>query len=191
MKKNIDWRKIKSRDEQEWSLLFSEHVDFLYSYGMKINRDSCVVKDVIQEVFISLYEKRNSLDDLMNVRAYLCRAVRYKLLDQLKKAPHLSIEEISEEEFLLAVKQVQSSDNIEIAKKSSFVQKMLDKLSPRQREIIYLRYFRDMDIEEIVTTIGINKQSIYNLLSSALKIMRKHKIEEAVSLFVLFIIDRL
>ena len=49
----------------------------------------------------------------------------------------------------------------------------------------------DMDIEEIVTTIGINKQSIYNLLSSALKIMRKHKIEEAVSLFVLFIIDRL
>ena len=115
----------------------------------------------------------------------------YKLLDQLKKAPHLSIEEISEEEFLLAVKQVQSSDNIEIAKKSSFVQKMLDKLSPRQREIIYLRYFRDMDIEEIVTTIGINKQSIYNLLSSALKIMRKHKIEEAVSLFVLFIIDRL
>ena len=184
MKKNIDWRKIKSGDEQEWSLLFSEHVDFLYSYGMKINRDSCVVKDVIQEVFISLYEKRN-------VRAYLCRAVRYKLLDQLKKAPHLSIEEISEEEFLLAVKQVQSSDNIEIAKKSSFVQKMLDKLSPRQREIIYLRYFRDMDIEEIVTTIGINKQSIYNLLSSALKIMRKHKIEEAVSLFVLFIIDRL
>lgn len=191
MKKNIDWRKIKSGDEQEWSLLFSEHVDFLYSYGMKINRDSCVVKDVIQEVFISLYEKRNSLDDLMNVRAYLCRAVRYKLLDQLKKTPHLSIEEISEEEFLLAVKQVQSSDNIEIAKKSSFVQKMLDKLSPRQREIIYLRYFRDMDIEEIVTTIGINKQSIYNLLSSALKIMRKHKIEEAVSLFVLFIIDRL
>ena len=191
MKKNIDWRKIKSGDEQEWSLLFSEHVDFLYSYGMKINRDSCVVKDVIQEVFISLYEKRNSLDDLMNVRAYLCWAVRYKLLDQLKKAPHLSIEEISEEEFLLAVKQVQSSDNIEIAKKSSFVQKMLDKLSPRQREIIYLRYFRDMDIEEIVTTIGINKQSIYNLLSSALKIMRKHKIEEAVSLFVLFIIDRL
>lgn len=191
MKKNIDWRKIKSGDEQEWSLLFSEHVDFLYSYGMKINRDSCVVKDVIQEVFISLYEKRNSLDDLMNVRAYLCRAVRYKLLDQLEKAPHLSIEEISEEEFLLAVKQVQSSDNIEIAKKSSFVQKMLDKLSPRQREIIYLRYFRDMDIEEIVTTIGINKQSIYNLLSSALKIMRKHKIEEAVSLFVLFIIDRL
>ena len=186
MKKNIDWRKIKSGDEQEWSLLFSEHVDFLYSYGMKINRE-----DVIQEVFISLYEKRNSLDDLMNVRAYLCRAVRYKLLDQLKKAPHLSIEEISEEEFLLAVKQVQSSDNIEIAKKSSFVQKMLDKLSPRQREIIYLRYFRDMDIEEIVTTIGINKQSIYNLLSSALKIMRKHKIEEAVSLFVLFIIDRL
>ena len=69
--------------------------------------------------------------------------------------------------------------------------RMLDKLSPRQREIIYLRYFRDMDIEEIVTTIGINKQSIYNLLSSALKIMRKHKIEEAVSLFVLFIIDRL
>ena len=191
MKKNIDWRKIKSGDEQEWSLLFSEHVDFLYSYGMKINRDSCVVKDVIQEVFISLYEKRNSLDDLINVRAYLCRAVSYKLLDQLKKAPHLSIEEISEEEFLLAVKQVQSSDNIEIAKKSSFVQKMLDKLSPRQREIIYLRYFRDMDIEEIVTTIGINKQSIYNLLSSALKIMRKHKIEEAVSLFVLFIIDRL
>lgn len=60
MKKNIDWRKIKSGDEQEWSLLFSEHVDFLYSYGMKINRDSCVVKDVIQEVFISLYEKRNS-----------------------------------------------------------------------------------------------------------------------------------
>ena len=57
MKKNIDWRKIKSGDEQEWSLLFSEHVDFLYSYGMKINRDSCVVKDVIQEVFISLYER--------------------------------------------------------------------------------------------------------------------------------------
>ena len=117
MKKKIDWRKIKSGDEQEWSLLFSEHVDFLYSYGMKINRDSCVVKDVIQEVFISLYEKRNSLDDLMNVRAYLCRAVRYKLLDQLKKAPHLSIEEISEEEFLLAVKQVQSSEILKLRKK--------------------------------------------------------------------------
>jgi RNA polymerase sigma-70 factor (ECF subfamily) len=53
------------------------------------------------------------------------------------------------------------------------VSKALSLLSERQREILYLRYFEEMDYQHIATVLGINYQSVRNTASAGMKALRK------------------
>jgi RNA polymerase sigma factor (sigma-70 family) len=49
----------------------------------------------------------------------------------------------------------------------------LSGLSKRQQEVIYLRFYVDADIDEIAEIMGLNRQSVYNLLHEGLKKLKK------------------
>jgi RNA polymerase sigma factor (sigma-70 family) len=50
----------------------------------------------------------------------------------------------------------------------------LEKLSKRQREAITLKYFKNLDTDQISEQMNINPQSVYNLLFGALRVMKDH-----------------
>lgn len=69
------------------------------------------------------------------------------------------------------------------------IQNLLNKLTSRQREVVYLKYFKGLSNEEIALTLGIaNKQSVANLLSEAIRQMKK---DASFVLFLLLILRRI
>jgi RNA polymerase sigma-70 factor (ECF subfamily) len=78
--------------------------------------------------------------------------------------------EISYETFII--------DKQEHAEKTKKVINALEQLSPRQKEIIYLKFYQDLSYEEVSEIMNINYQVARNLLSQAIKAMKKilHKI---------------
>jgi DNA-directed RNA polymerase specialized sigma subunit, sigma24 homolog len=68
------------------------------------------------------------------------------------------------------------------------IQNLLNKLTSRQREVVYLKYFKGLSNEEIALTLGINKQSVANLLSEAIRQMKK---DASFILFLLLILRRI
>ncbi|MBV5343804.1 RNA polymerase sigma factor, partial [bacterium] len=140
-------------------------VNMLYNYGCRLTTDMELLKDCIQEVFIKIYNKQSELDTVLNFKSYLFISLKNKLCDESRKRVHLS--DMAVEELNIV-----ASDNVEkdyiAAEKTqqtnSFIAKMLDKLSPRQRTAIEMYYIEEQKYEEICVAMNMNYQSVRNLI---------------------------
>jgi RNA polymerase sigma factor (sigma-70 family) len=156
---------FKEGNVAAFSKLYNLHINMLYNYGYKLTTDVELLKDCIQEVFIKIYNKRTELDLILNFKSYLLISLKNKLCDESRKRVHLS--DVAVEEL-----DVISCDNIEhdyiaaekVKSTNIFVSKMLDQLSPRQRNAIELYYIEEKKYEDICTIMDMNYQSVRNLI---------------------------
>ena len=156
---------FRNGNTSAFSKLYNMHVNMLYNYGSRLTTDSELLKDCIQEVFIKIYNKRTELDSVLNFKSYLLISLKNKLCDESRKRVHLS--DVAVEEL-----DIVSGDNVEkdyiaaekVSHTNSFVARMLDKLSPRQRSAIELYYIEEKKYEDICVIMDMNYQSVRNLI---------------------------
>jgi len=155
-------------------LVYEEHIGSLYSYGCKFTTNKELVKDCIHDVFVRLYEKAN-IDSVQNMRFYLLRSLKNRLIDELSKV-HLFT--ISEElpftiPHQLSVEQsfVENEGDEHI---KNMVTKALDMLTNRQREAVYLYYIEELDYDSICKLMNMNYQSVRNLIHRSITRLREH-----------------
>lgn len=160
-------------DISAFSKLYNLHVNMMYNYGCRLTSDMELLKDCIQDVFIKIYNKQSELDTVLNFKSYLFISLKNKLCDESRKRVHLSDISVDELDIL-------SSDNIEkdyiaaekIIHTNTFVAKMLDKLSPRQRTAIEMYYIEEQKYEDICLVMQMNYQSVRNLIHRGMSKLR-------------------
>ena len=142
-------------------------------YGHKITTDKELLEDCIQDLFTELWLSP-SKTPIQSVRAYLLKALQYKLIKGLQKRSKL---ELSADDLETRAFQI-SHDNLLILKEDQKengdkIKAALTQLSKRQQEIVYLRYFQNLSYDEIGDLMNINYQVARNLLYQSLKALRK------------------
>lgn len=173
-KQDIDcWQAFIEGNRDALGILFRRHYSDLFRYGSKICTDIEILEDCIQELFIELWQSKNAPPSI-SVKAYLLKAIKYKLLKALHKRANTRLQadlpenmlfEISHETFII--------DKQEHAEKTARVINALEQLSARQKEIIYLKFYQNLNYEEVSDIMNINYQVARNLLSQAIKTMKK------------------
>jgi len=180
MKKNsvypeADWMlRLQKNEADALALLMRAYYDDLYNYGSRFTKDYRLIKDCIQEVFISLWQRRETASSILSPKYYLLRAIRNKILKALHKNARLSTEHLNEEydffyEFSIEKMIIEKQISEEKARK---LKKTLSFLSKRQREIIYLKFYQHLDHGQISELMHVNRQSVYNLLHEAIHKLR-------------------
>lgn len=167
------WEQTRSGDKTAFEVLFKSYHRFLLHYGLKHTSDQNLLEDCIQELFIDLWEKAPATE-LQFFRAYLFQAFRFKIYRHLQaneqfKKMKLSVFDdssftLSHEHFVIS-----SEESTQL---STQLQNAILKLSKRQQEIIYLRFYQSMDYEEICHVMQINYQVSRNLLYQAIKALK-------------------
>jgi RNA polymerase sigma factor (sigma-70 family) len=186
--RNILWVNFKNGKSDSLSLLYKEYADELYSYGMKVYGNDSLVKDCIHEVFIQLIDKRESLKITSQIHTYLFKSLRNKLLEELRSKNRKQdiISQLSEFETpyekYAEQKIIEDEENKSLRKK---IQTSVEKLSNRQREIIYLKYTKDFSYDEIAEILQIDKASARTLLYRTLKTLKDQLCSNALILMVL------
>lgn len=181
----VDTSNIKS--------LYVKYIDQLYAYALNLGFDEQTAMDAIHDLFYKLCVNNVFLEKIANVRFYLFKALKNKLVDMRRtKRDYLDIsssqgEEMFEQKlFRLKVtvedQLIQKEDREEIRRK---VEKVLDKLTNRQREIIYLRYIQEYDYKEIAELMDISVEACRNLTSKALGKLRESSVWFPVILLIL------
>jgi RNA polymerase sigma factor (sigma-70 family) len=169
------------------SVLYQEQVDALYSYGCKFTADRGLVKDCIHDVFVKLYEKED-ISAIRNLKFYLLRSFKNRLLDELSRVQPENIDEatfsylheVSDESRLLEINETE-----QLLK--DYVEKIFENLTGRQKEAIYLYYIEELTYEEICEMLGMNYQSVRNLIHRALiRLREKFGNQPPVFLFFIF-----
>ena len=165
------WEAFSRRDREAFADLFKRFYPHLYKYGIKITTNAALLEDCIQELFIELWQQQKPAS-IQSVKAYLIKALKYKLLKALKK--DLAIVSANEEHF-----QFELSHELMIISRQENEERLrlltgaLQQLSARQREIIYLKYFQELSYDEVSEIMNVNYQVARNLLYQAVKSLKK------------------
>lgn len=183
MKEAIKWCDIVEGREAAYNDLYDCYSDLLYGYGMKIIADEAAVMDAIQTLFMNIFEKRKSLSAPNSIAAYLCRALKNLLINEMQSATTRNTCKWDDEEaaadydFDLQP----DAESAIIANESNnerfgVFKEELGKLSRQQREILYLRYYKGLAIEEVAEILAVSKRTVYNTSNNALTRLRENKV---------------
>lgn len=153
------------------------YVNDLYSYALHLGFEDETCKDAIHDVFCRLCANKDDLHAVRNMRFYLLRALKNRLLDiykQRKETTELPPEaEWQDIPFTIHItvedKLIQSEED---EQNKTLLEEMLRPLTGRQREIIYLRYTQECDYEEIAQIMNITVHSCRKLFYKAITRMR-------------------
>lgn len=166
------WESLKNGDKSALSLIFQEHYASLHHYGFKLAGNSSLVEDCLQELFLYIYEHRTSLGTVKYVRSYLFKSLRRSVIRALRnerKSVYVSLDE----SWNVIPNELDNMNSDEEQRK--LLAEMINTLAPRQREMIYLRYYNDLSPQEISDMLGVTYRGVVNTLYKAMVKLRKDK----------------
>ena len=85
------WELLRDGDRNALNEIYHQNIDVLYSYGAKITSDNGLVEDSIQEVFITVWEKRHKLKETTSIKFYLFKSLKRRIFRNLKNGKLFSI----------------------------------------------------------------------------------------------------
>lgn len=143
----------------------------LYRMAYRIIKDTDIAKDMVQEAYITMWNKRNELDDVENVESFAMSVVRNRCIDYLRSVHvhgGLAIDmiEMADEDSTIE----EELDDIE---RLNNVMKKLNRLPVRQKQILLMRGVQDLTIAEIEQLTGLSNMNIRTLLSRARKRLKE------------------
>jgi len=168
------WQNFLQGSKEAMSAIFLHFHDDLFRYGLKLSGDENMTQDCIQDLFLRLWKNRSNLKPIESLRPYLYKSFRNHVIDSLElQKPTLSIENDFEHPFEI----IYSAEDFMINQQGSeknraMVIEALNNLSVRQREAIYLRYFEELDFENIARVMDMNIQSVRNILHRGMQSLR-------------------
>lgn len=135
------WEKFKKGDKSALSYIYFQHFHPMFQYGLKLKNDSDFIKDCIQEVFFTLIKNGSNLGPTNNIRFYLLKALKNKIIRELNSKHPTEMLNDFQGDFDSKFVFESDLEQIEIVKeRGEELRQALKGLSSKQREIIYLRY---------------------------------------------------
>ena len=167
------WNQFKNGDEDSFVLLFRNYYPGLFNYGCKISADSELVEDCIQELFMEIWRSAGKAD-IISFKAYIFKAFKFKLIRLITKNNKVRSlnDSAGENTFELSHENFIIDKELNTAKREKVLQ-ALQELSPRQKEIIYLKFYLGLSYEEVSEIMQINYQAARNLTYQAIKVMKQ------------------
>jgi len=170
------WEQMRLGDKQALFELYNKMYFHLIRFGLKINADDELVKDCVNQIFLNMWDKRERLQPVENVKSYLMTSLRHCMLDQLAYIDKTNIafnqmgaeedwKELSYEEIIIKVQQDE-----ELKEKLGIA---IKQLTPRQIELIQLKFFEGLSYEQIAEKTSQTIKTSYNTIYDAIKTLRK------------------
>lgn len=168
------WHRFRQGDMQAFQLLYQRHVKSLTSYGHRLTPDRQLLEDAIHDLFIDLWRRKEHLTEAENIKFYLFRALRNRLLRNGRNDIFEQAEDIDGFlDYLVSLSSEQQHINSEdITARTQRVRNAVESLSDRQKEVINLRFYHGMALDEISELMGLSKQGVSNLLYKSYAVLR-------------------
>ncbi|UFH54523.1 RNA polymerase sigma factor [Spirosoma sp. KNUC1025] len=164
------WHRAQAGDKDAFCQLAESQYRSLFSYATNFSTDREFIKDSIQEIFIRIWERRTTLN-IQVVSIYLFKSLRNQLMQEFRKPIHTLSSLYSQEVNELSDWQTVETEieQHETDSESQYkVRQAIHMLPKRQQEVVFLKFYKGLENEQIAELMEINRQSVANLLFRAL-----------------------
>jgi len=169
------WTRFKGGDQEALEEIYQQNYQALFNYGLRIHADENLVKDVIQELFFDIISNLKKIGDTDNIRFYLIASFRRKMMLTLKKKANTILP--GKDQYFVFDFDVSAEESIIKGEEDRSVRlkmrKIINNLSSRQKEAIFLKFYNNMTYEEITRIMGISYQSARSTIYKAIQTLRK------------------
>ena len=168
------WKKFKNGNQSAFSTLYHYHYASLYFYALKVTGCSNTAREYVQDLFVTLWNSRERLGDVLQVKPYLFKSLRSIIHHHTASVPSNHTDLSSEARYALTFSPedflIQQEDD---AYRQDTLTEVLNRLPTRQREAVYLKYYEDLSYPQIAEILQINYQSAVNLIYQAFQQLKQ------------------
>lgn len=174
------WDQLRAGNHLALEYLYRTYSKDLFNFGMKLYGRNEWVQDTLHELFVDLWKQHEKLSAVTSLKTYLFKAFKYKLQRQYGKEKRwiyqADYERLSAIEVELPVESKIISAQLSREKQLKLV-KGIEKLPPRQREVLHLLFDEALSYEEVAQIMEINIRSVYTLAWKGISALKKFVIE--------------
>lgn len=170
------WGRFKSGDREAFSEIYNTYAEMLYNYGFHISDRHDLIEDAIQDLFVVLWQSRESISNTTSIKYYLFRSLRRHIVKLMQKNGRFdSFENTAYPEAFSAIPSFEMELIISETEERQWkdLKMALEELKPRQLEAIRLHFFEGFDIKKVALIMEMNEQSVRNLLHRAFHKLRQ------------------
>ena len=168
----IDLSTLKSGDEKAFEQIFREYYQGLVGYAIKMLKEKEGAEEIVQEVFVKIWEKRETVEIKTSLKSYLFRSVHNHCLNQIK---HIEIRENYKQDNKERIEREQEDftekfNQFELQRQ---IEQAINELPEQRQKIFRLSRFEGLKYREIAEQLDVSVKTVEAQMGKALKSMRE------------------
>lgn len=173
---------VVTGDLSTFEMVFRDYYKPLVRYGNTFLKDSDETEDVVQQVFVTLWEKQTQLDIHTSIRAVLYKSVQNACLNKLK---HLKVRNVYAEDWKASTVHEDTSEPVLVNELNERIQLAVENMPEQCGRIFKMSRFEQLRYQEIADQLGLSVKTVENQMGKALKIVRE-ELKDYLPLLILF-----
>lgn len=178
--------KISRKDEHAFAELFELYFNPLRWYAYKLLNSEFWAEEVVQDVFVQLWAKKDQLAEVSSPSYYLYRMVRNRSFDHIRRQQ-------LEVEMQYVVSSILHKDapspeigQYDVRQLERFIEKAVQALPEQRKKIYLLQQAEGLSYQEIADRLGISRHTVRNQMAKTLESIRKYLLDQGVAWLLLF-----
>jgi RNA polymerase sigma-70 factor (family 1) len=163
---------LSNSDHAAFETLYCSYKDKLYSFLYNLTDSEVVSQDLVQEIFLNIWQKRTNVKSIENFGGYLFNAVRNHAINSIRSRDRTNrlMTELSQRPDDI----VQLDDLFAARELAAALEQVLQILPLQQRRVFELSRNNGMKYSDIAAHLGISVATVRNHMIQALKKIREH-----------------
>jgi len=174
-------------DKKDFEALFRNEFKGMTLFAMRYVKDFDTAREIVQESFLGLWEKRMQINPEREVKSYLSTSVRNRSLNYLRDHNKFD-RELLALEGLSQDTATESNPGIEFSELRGRIDQAVDELPEKCREVFLLNRNEQLKYQEIAEMLGISVKTVEAQISKALEHLRK-RLKDYLTILILFLLN--
>lgn len=164
-------RAIRGGDAAAFERLFRAYFNSLIAYARRYIQDTTIAEDIIQDVFVNVWNRRKQLDPDKSIKSYLYASVKNRALNHLRRLE--SDRKYHTSETLLTAIDLSPEEKWHRTVLVRSIESAVNQLPKKCREVFILSKYHQLTYKEIAQVLGLSVNTVETQMVRALKVVRK------------------
>ena len=165
-------KRLQQNEEEALTIIYKEYWQIMYMAAYNLIKDSSVCEDIVQEVFISLWQRREKLQIKTSLKSYLYTSTVYKVYDHFSKNKKILKDELFDN-FENKIEASNPETKLMHEELIRHLDAIVDSLPDKCREVYKLSRENMLSNKEIAEQLNISQRTVEGHISKALKILKE------------------
>ena len=165
--------RMRDGDKEAFEAIFDRYYDLLHTFAKQILKDSFAAEDIIQNVFIKVWIRKERINSKLSLRSYLLVATRNELFDYMRLRYNLLRSDINDGLLDVADTDPDAGQYLLHRERAGFIDAAMRSMPDKRREIFSMRYDRNMTNAEIARALNLSIRTVEKHVDLAIKQIRR------------------